>query len=140
MVVDELLMLVKANKPPIIYRATQIATEHGHCVYFTPPYHPELQPIELIWAQIKNKIANDPASKMEELERKIRAAVTQVDSTDWVKAFRHVQKFEDKYLALTDDSTTCPLTSQSGLEGDEAIEDAEEAAGEDAVEDTLYFF
>jgi len=29
---------------------------HGHQVFFTPPYHCELQPIEGVWAVVKGEI------------------------------------------------------------------------------------
>lgn len=35
---------------------TTIAEEHGHKVVFTPPYHSDLQPIELYWAFIKGNV------------------------------------------------------------------------------------
>ncbi|POM60396.1 hypothetical protein PHPALM_30757 [Phytophthora palmivora] len=76
----ELLELVRSNKPKPKYQATHIATSHGHLVYFTPPYHPELQPIELICAHVKNEVANDPASSMQELRLKIDAAFDTIKS------------------------------------------------------------
>ena len=35
----------------------EIACEHGHEVIRTPPYHPELQPIEICWGVLKNEVA-----------------------------------------------------------------------------------
>lgn len=29
---------------------------HGHKILFTPPYHSDLQPIELLWALVKGKV------------------------------------------------------------------------------------
>jgi len=34
----------------------RLAEENGHTILFTPPYHSDLQPIELVWAQIKGRI------------------------------------------------------------------------------------
>ena len=34
----------------------------GHDVLRLPPYHPELNPIELIWAAMKNSVANHNTS------------------------------------------------------------------------------
>jgi hypothetical protein len=31
--------------------ANRIAQQHGHFLYYTPPYHPELQPIEVVWGR-----------------------------------------------------------------------------------------
>ncbi|KAG1449094.1 hypothetical protein G6F56_008751 [Rhizopus delemar] len=40
-----------------------IATRYGHRILFTPSYHPEVQPIEKVWAMIKNPIAYNPDPK-----------------------------------------------------------------------------
>ncbi|KAH9078621.1 hypothetical protein Ae201684P_019700 [Aphanomyces euteiches] len=45
----ELLLIARANRPPPKYATQVIATTHGHTLLYTPPYHPELQPIELVW-------------------------------------------------------------------------------------------
>jgi transposase len=34
----------------------RLATEKGHKVLFTPPYHSDLQPIELVWACVKGNV------------------------------------------------------------------------------------
>jgi hypothetical protein len=33
-----------------------LAEEQGHRVLFTPPYHSDIQPIELLWARIKGEV------------------------------------------------------------------------------------
>lgn len=35
----------------------RIASKEGHSILRTPPYHPELQPIETCWAVVKNHVA-----------------------------------------------------------------------------------
>ncbi|KAG6955332.1 hypothetical protein JG688_00011924, partial [Phytophthora aleatoria] len=60
---------------------------YHHLVYFTPPYHPELQLIELIWAHVKTQVANDPASSMPELRAKIDAAFDAVISDTWTNDY-----------------------------------------------------
>lgn len=54
----ELLMLVKRHKPEPIYEIDQILGDHGHTVVRLPPYHCDLNPIELIWGIAKHKIAS----------------------------------------------------------------------------------
>ena len=34
----------------------RLAEEHGHEVLFTPRYHSDLQPIELLWAHVKGRV------------------------------------------------------------------------------------
>jgi transposase len=44
-----------ANKPEFLL--DEIARKEGHTILRTPPYHPELQPIETCWAIVKNHVA-----------------------------------------------------------------------------------
>jgi transposase len=54
MVKPQLLELAKAHKPAPSYTIDQLIRGHGHEVLRLPPYHPELNPIELIWSQLKS--------------------------------------------------------------------------------------
>ena len=49
----ELLMLVKQANPQKTYRIDELARRHGVEVLRLPPYHPDLNPIELVWAHEK---------------------------------------------------------------------------------------
>ncbi|OWY95257.1 hypothetical protein PHMEG_00034784 [Phytophthora megakarya] len=46
--ISQLLVRVQPHRPTPIYAAQVIAMKHDHLVFFTPPYHPQLQPIELV--------------------------------------------------------------------------------------------
>jgi hypothetical protein len=41
------------KRTPVVYKTDNIANLHGHEVLKTPDRHCELNPIELIWAQVK---------------------------------------------------------------------------------------
>jgi transposase len=49
----ELLALVKANKPEPQYIIDDIAKEKGHIILRLQPYHPDLNPIELVWDNLR---------------------------------------------------------------------------------------
>lgn len=53
-----LLMLVKQHRPQPVYEIDELLSEHGHTVVRLPPYHCDLNPIELIWGIAKHKIAS----------------------------------------------------------------------------------
>jgi hypothetical protein len=53
----QLFPIVKANLPTPHYEVYDIAAKYGHRILFTPPYSPLSNPIEKIWAVIKNKVA-----------------------------------------------------------------------------------
>ena len=47
------------KKTPVVYKTDTIANLHGHEVLRTPVRHCELNPIELIWAQVKGFVAKN---------------------------------------------------------------------------------
>ncbi|POM78429.1 hypothetical protein PHPALM_4038 [Phytophthora palmivora] len=94
----QLLELVRTHKPAPFYVAIAIATMYHHRVYYTPPYHPELQPIELIWGNMKGWIGRHPAKTIVELEEKVDLSKEHITSKDWKNAYKSIQKEEDKYL------------------------------------------
>jgi transposase len=49
--VKKLVAAVNANTR---YRVVEHAQQNGIDVIYVPPYHPELQPIEMVWAAVKN--------------------------------------------------------------------------------------
>jgi hypothetical protein len=50
----ELYYLIKLRKPRFkTLKIDALLAEHGHSALRLPPYHPDLNPIELIWASIK---------------------------------------------------------------------------------------
>lgn len=52
----ELYRIVQENKYrfPLAYRLDNLLEAHGHNVLRLPPYHPDFNPIEKIWASVKN--------------------------------------------------------------------------------------
>ncbi|RLN97448.1 hypothetical protein BBJ28_00025575 [Nothophytophthora sp. Chile5] len=132
-VIAQLLERVNLHRPVPIYEAQKTATKHGHLLYFTPPYHPELQPIELVWGLIKNRIALNRASNATDLNKKVAEELGKVTPENWCKYYRHVQKFENKYLKALDD---CPLISD--VEGSE--EEGEDADSSDEEDDEVIHY
>ena len=42
-----------------------------HILLYLPPYHPELNPIELCWARMKNFLADNPCYRVKKLEEQL---------------------------------------------------------------------
>ncbi|GMF68064.1 unnamed protein product [Phytophthora fragariaefolia] len=116
-VIPPLLALVKEHKPKPVYVAQRIAANHGHYLLYTPPYHPELQPIELVWGLVKNRIARRPAKTPADLSARLTTEFTRVNSKNWCKFYRRVLRFERKYLAALEE---CEL-----LENEDEVADPE---------------
>jgi transposase len=51
-----------------LYEIDEMTQEKGHEVVRTPPYHPELQPIEICWGVVKNEVARNCKFTMRDLE------------------------------------------------------------------------
>ncbi|ETV80374.1 hypothetical protein H257_06683 [Aphanomyces astaci] len=113
MVKAELLELVARNRGKPAYAAQLIASKYGHTLYFTPPYHPELQPIELVWGMVKNRVALCPSKNVAELEERLWSLFGEVKSHHWVSSYRKAQAYEDRYEALDEDVV---LVSSGGEE------------------------
>lgn len=91
-----LLALVKRHKPEPEYEIDEIIGQHGHTVVRLPPYHCDLNPIELIWALAKRKVAdqNVDAKNIKELTEE---AFNLITAQDWKNCCEHVKKIEKEY-------------------------------------------
>lgn len=52
----QLLQLARLNRPPPSYAIDELIRQNGHEVLRLPPYHPDLNAIELIWSQLKSQV------------------------------------------------------------------------------------
>ncbi|KAJ2951347.1 hypothetical protein O0L34_g13476 [Tuta absoluta] len=91
-----LLDLVKKNKPEPIFEIDELLDQHGHSVVRLPPYHCDLNPIELIWSLAKRKVAaqNVGARDIKQLTEEAFASIT---PSDWSACCGHVKKIEREY-------------------------------------------
>lgn len=93
-----LLELVKKHKPIPVYEIDRILEEHGHTIQRLPPYHCDLNSIELIWSLAKRKFAEKNINReKKEIPRLIEEAFTSITSDDWKKECNHVKNVENKY-------------------------------------------
>ena len=100
MLKTELLQLCKTNRPKPKYILDSVLEAHGHTCLRLPPYHAELNPIELIWATVKGAIAKrNTTFKAADMMPLIHEAFQKIGSTEWEACCRHVRLIEDKYRA-----------------------------------------
>ncbi len=97
----ELVEILKKLAPEPTYEIDEIAQTHGHRVIRTPPYHPELQPIEICWGVVKNHIARNCDFTMGNLIEQLNSGFEKVTSGTCVKIINKIRIVEDKFW--TDD-------------------------------------
>lgn len=124
----ELLAIANLHKTRFIkYAVEDIAEKYNITVLRLPPYHCELNPIELIWAQVKGFVARQNTTfKMKDVKLLFDQAITEVTPENWRKAVQHVIKEEDKMWDLDNliDQTVEPLIIVS--RGDDSSSDDED--------------
>ncbi len=87
----ELVEMVRRNKPRPKYIVDEVAAAAGHRVLRLPPRHCELNPIELIWAQIKGYVArNNTSFKLTDTLKLFHEGKATITSRVWNKAEEHV--------------------------------------------------
>jgi len=123
----QLMEIVRSNKETPLFATHKIATDHDHELIFTPPYHPELQPIEKIWGVMKNRLAvDDPAQSMAELLEKVHKEYARVTNSHWTGSYAKVQLQEDAFIIAEEDQAVAEAgdstESESGTDDDSDIE------------------
>jgi hypothetical protein len=69
--------------------------EMGHTVVRLPPYHCELKPIEIVWAQIKHHIQmNNTSFKIKDMEQLFQQGFESVTADRWTDCVEHVTRVE----------------------------------------------
>ena len=90
-----------ANAPE--FKLDRLAQEHGHTVLRTPPYHPELQPIETCWAIVKNELADQCDFTMANLKAQLPLAFSKVTAATCRKIIGQIAAQEDKFWLEDED-------------------------------------
>lgn len=100
----ELYEIIKNNRnDENDYVFDNVLNEHGHQVLRLPPYHPEFNPIEKIWALVKNWVAaHNTTFKLDDVEKLARHKFEAISQEDWLKICRHSKKCEKEWMDKDD--------------------------------------
>jgi transposase len=79
------------------FRLDRLAAAKGITILRTPPYHPELQPIEACWAVVKNHLADNCDFTMKGLRERLPDAFAKVTGDTCRKIMAKVIEQEDRY-------------------------------------------
>lgn len=99
MVIPELLLKVKHLKPlHKKYVIDELAKVNNNIILRLPPYHCELNPIELAWSLIKSHVQmNNTTYKLPDIKKLLVESINRVDAEMW-KHFISQSKKEEKKL------------------------------------------
>lgn len=94
----ELLNIARQHKTEHIkYVIDEMAQQYNMEVLRLPPYHCELNPIEMIWAQVKGEVARKNSTfKLADVSKLLEQAIGNVTAETWKKCIGHVEKEEDR--------------------------------------------
>ena len=97
MIKAELFELCNRSAPKPEFAIDKLAFEQGHTILRTPPYHPELQPIETCWAVVKGHVAAQNDFKMETVWHLLDEGFDKVSTTTIEGIINKVKKQEDSF-------------------------------------------
>jgi len=93
----ELVDILTRVGPQPTYVLDEMADKQGHEVLRTPPYHPELQPIETCWGIVKNEIGRNCDFTMNNLIRQLEIAFSKVTAETCAGLIRKTRDVEDAF-------------------------------------------
>lgn len=93
----ELIEILNKISPEPTYVIDEMARSHGHEIIRTPPYHPELQPIEICWGVLKNEVARNCNFTMDNLLIQLENAFSKVTKETCLNIIKKIRKIEDKF-------------------------------------------
>ena len=97
MLKSELLEICSRLASAPEYQLDLLAVEHEMSILRTPPYHPELQPIETCWAVVKNYMADNCDFTMTGLRRRLPEAFAMVTPHTCREIMATVVEQENRY-------------------------------------------
>ena len=93
----EMIEVLNKIAPTPTYAIDEIAEKYGHQVLRTPPYHPELQPIETCWAVVKNAVAKNCDFTMANLIVQLDRSFEQVTAKTCDGLIKKIRTIEDDF-------------------------------------------
>ncbi len=111
-----------------LFALEEEANRQGHHVLWLPPKHCDLNPIELIWADIKHYVAvHNKTYRMADVFELTKEGFQKVTAETWRKACEHVEKIEKLWWKAENLQPAMePIVINLGEMSDEELSDEEE--------------
>lgn len=131
LLVPELYKLILQYKPRFVrYELDELVATNEHVVLRLPPYHPDLNPIELIWAEVKNYVASrNIQCSFESIKSLAEEKFNLIGASEWAKKCDHVKKIENDYASAEpriDDLVDSMIISLGNSDSDSSEDDADD--------------
>ena len=136
----DLLGLVKQNKPRPKYVIDALAAAHGHEILRLPPYHCELNPIEMVWGQLKAYVARrNSTCKKTDTIKLFEEAKSHFTVECWAKFETHVvREYEEKLWqidGLRDEGVSPLVINVTNDDSDDSQKTVDESLDEGEFDD-----
>mgnify|MGYP000256399146 CR=1 FL=1 len=125
----ELYELIKLNNPRFSrYKTESLLAEYGHLILRLPTYHPDLNPIEFIWASVKDYVAKKNITfNFDDAIKLVNQKLDSITEKEWTSRCMHVIEREKSYLRLERvvDESSEQIIIRLGEDSDTSSDDAE---------------
>ncbi|CAK1602201.1 unnamed protein product [Parnassius mnemosyne] len=138
MLKPQLYQLILQNKARFVeYKIDHLLQEHGHSVLRLPPYHPDFNPIENIWAMVKGYVAKKNVSmNMDTIMRLTKEKVDAITVQEWKnvcdRAGKEEKAFDGQDAAIDGLSERFIINTGSDESSDDS-EDEDAMSGEEEL-------
>ena len=89
--------IIKENKPDPVYKADDMIRNAGHDTLRLPPYHCNLNPIELVWGDLKGGIGLENSSfKLDDVRKLVHKGFQRITQERWRNCVSHVVNTVEK--------------------------------------------
>ncbi|KAG7373531.1 DDE superfamily endonuclease [Nitzschia inconspicua] len=133
----ELKALVKNHiRENVPFECERLAKEQGHEVLLTPPYHSDLQPIELVWAMVKGGVGRqyNNETTLELVDQRLLAQFDHLQTSGHDSIAGMIKQCAETSLKLFQELENDEVDSEDDEEGDSEDDDSEISDGTDLEE------
>jgi hypothetical protein len=94
----QLYEIIKAYKPKYkTFLVDEIMAANGHTVLRLPPYHPDLNPIELIWVDVKQWVGANNTCRTSDVKHLCEQRFEGTGEDKWISVCEHVEEVGKQY-------------------------------------------
>lgn len=127
------------------FKIDKVLAEKNHPVVRFPDYHPELNPLEMAWHEIKNYVTqNNRAKNVESVKAAVNHTVTQMRE-EFMTICKEIKTIEKEYNQndlvidqLTDEVTVHVSDNESDFDSDDSGSDAAQDEDSSSEEESVF--